>query len=305
MRVRNRPGVAWAHLADDLAVEDEADLVRAADVEVAGDDLLEEDPAGDGLVEHLGEGELRLQDRQVVGVPGGDVLVGERVRQDRQPLAGQCLDVRRAEAVADRLQPAGVIDGGEPVIECLEADPGPGGLPLGPLVAVDAQLGGVGEVGAELEEERAEIGIDAIKIEMAGQRGGAHQPRVRAAVGVVAPLGPPHPRFLLRPADVQHSFPGPEVSQEPLGDVVLALLAEVHQFQAAGGDEVMDVRDERLRHRVHQRRGRKLVTAVPDEEAASPGAVLQPGLPDVEVHPVDALNLETHMIGKDISNSSR
>jgi len=40
--------------------------------------------------------------------------------------------------VADRLQGGRVIDGGEGVVQRGEADPGPGGLPLGPLVAVDA-----------------------------------------------------------------------------------------------------------------------------------------------------------------------
>jgi hypothetical protein len=40
-RVRNVPG----GVAADLAVEDEADLVGAADVEVVADGLLEEDPS--------------------------------------------------------------------------------------------------------------------------------------------------------------------------------------------------------------------------------------------------------------------
>jgi hypothetical protein len=37
-------------------------------------------------------------------------------------------------------------------------------LAFGAFVAVDAQLGGVGEVGAELDEERAEILIEAIEV---------------------------------------------------------------------------------------------------------------------------------------------
>ena len=57
-------------LADDPAAEDEPDLVRPADVQVVADDLLEEDPPGDRRVQHLGEGELRLQHRDLVPVPG-------------------------------------------------------------------------------------------------------------------------------------------------------------------------------------------------------------------------------------------
>ena len=75
-RVRKRPGVRLLALADDAPVEDQLDLVRAADVEVVADHLLEEDPPGDRRVEHLGQGELGLQDRQVVAVAGG--LVGVR-----------------------------------------------------------------------------------------------------------------------------------------------------------------------------------------------------------------------------------
>jgi hypothetical protein len=100
---------------------------------------------------------VSLQDRQLVAVAGGPVRRGERVRQDRQPLAQQRLDLGRAELVADRLQPRWAGDRGERVVQRGEADPGFGGLALGPVVAVDAQLGVVGEVGAELEEERAEV----------------------------------------------------------------------------------------------------------------------------------------------------
>ena len=69
-------------------------------------------------------------------------------------------------------------------------------------------------------------------------------------------------------------------------------LAKLHQLQPAGGDEAVDVGDERLGHRVHQRRGGVVVAAVADEEALHPAAVGQPGLPHVEIHPVDRLHLE-------------
>jgi hypothetical protein len=122
-----------AALADDPAGEDQGDLVRAADVEVVADDLLEEEPPGDRGVQHLGKGKLGLQDGQLVAIPGRDVIGGERVRQDAQPLAQQRVDVWRPEAVAEGLQRRRV-PGGEPVVQGLEADPGPGGRPLGPLM---------------------------------------------------------------------------------------------------------------------------------------------------------------------------
>ena len=294
-----------AALADDPAGEDQRDLVRAADVEVVPDDLLEEDPPGGGCVQDLGEGELGLQDGQLVAVAGGDVISSERVRQDAQPLIQQGADIGRAEPVAEGLQRAGVLARGEPVVQGLEADPGPGGLPLGPLMAVDAQLGGIGEVRAELDEERAEVRIDAIEIEEVDQRAGFHQPRVGAPVGVVPALGPPHRCLLLRPPRVQHPLGAGEARQVPLRHLVLALLAEMHQVDSGRGDEVVDVRDERLGHRVHQRRAGVGVAAVAGEERGRSRAVLQPGLPHVQVHPVDRLDLEHDMPGKDISSRTR
>ena len=56
-------------------------------------DLLEEDPPGHRAVEHLGQGELGLQDRQLIAVAGGLVFWDEQVGQDRKPLAQQGLDV--------------------------------------------------------------------------------------------------------------------------------------------------------------------------------------------------------------------
>ena len=67
----------------------------------------------------------------------------------------------------------------------------------------------------------------------------------------------------------------------------------------------MDVGDERLGHRVHQRGRGVVVAAVADEEALYPAAVGQPGLPDVEIHPVDRLHLEHHVIVEDIGDTAR
>jgi hypothetical protein len=119
-------------------------------------------------------------------------------------------------------------------------------------------------------------------------------------------LGVPHPGLLLGAADEQHPLLLVEPGQELVGDVVLALaLRKADQFQAAGGDEAVDVSDERLGHRVHQRGRGVVVAAVADEEALHPTAVGQPGLPHIQVHPVDRLHLEHHMIVEDIGDAAR
>ncbi|GAA0730799.1 hypothetical protein GCM10010199_46590 [Dactylosporangium roseum] len=71
----------------DAPVEDQPDVVGAAQVEVVVDDLFEEDPSGDRFVEHLGQGELGLQDGDLIAVVGGAVRCGERMRQPAQSLA--------------------------------------------------------------------------------------------------------------------------------------------------------------------------------------------------------------------------
>jgi hypothetical protein len=68
---------------------------------------------------------------------------------------------------------------------------------------------------------------------------------------------------------------------------------------------MMDIGDERLGHRVHQRRGGVGVTAVAGKERGCSRAMLQPWLPHVQVHPVDRLDLEDHMPGQDIGGGTR
>jgi hypothetical protein len=55
---------------------------------------------------------------------------------------------------------------------------------------VQAQPGVVGEVGAELDEERAEVGVDGVDVEVVDQPSGLDDPRVDPALAVVALLGP-------------------------------------------------------------------------------------------------------------------
>src|SRR4029453_6429826 len=83
-----------------------------------------------------------------------------------QPLAQQRVDLLRAQPVADALQPARVIAGGEPVVQRGEPDAGLGRLPLGVLIAVDTQPCGVRKVRAELEEERPEVGVYRVDVEV-------------------------------------------------------------------------------------------------------------------------------------------
>jgi hypothetical protein len=67
------------------------------------------------------------------------------MRQDRQPLAQQRVDLLGPEPITDGLQRGRVLDRGEPIVEGFEGDAGLGGVAFGPLVAIDVQLSVVGK----------------------------------------------------------------------------------------------------------------------------------------------------------------
>src|ERR1700675_831929 len=112
---------------------------------------------------------------------GGAVAGRKRMRQALEPFAQQAIDLARREFVAQPLHQLGVGTGLDAVVQRLERHPTLGKLPLEILVAVDAELGIVGKVGAELQEERPEVLIDTVEIVVVDHRGGFHDPRIGCA----------------------------------------------------------------------------------------------------------------------------
>jgi len=112
------------------------------------------------------------------------------------------------------------------------------------VVTVEAEPGVVGEVGAELDEERAEVGVDAVEVEVVDHPGGLDDPRVGPARGVVPFLGPEQRRLLLGPADEDHALSAPgrlEPGQVLVHHVVLALApGEVHPRDLLLAGETVD-----------------------------------------------------------------
>jgi len=60
-----------------------------------------------GAVEHLRQGELGLQDRELIAVAAAAVSPGEWVRQPRQPAAKERVDLRRRQTVQIRCSRSG------------------------------------------------------------------------------------------------------------------------------------------------------------------------------------------------------
>lgn len=289
----------------DSAIEDQLNLAGSPDVQVLADDLLEEDASGHRPIEHLRQRELGLQDRQRVAVAAGPVAAIERVRQARQPFAQQPVDLLVVQPIADALQCLGVRARQHAVVQRLEGDAALAQLAFGVLVAVDAELGVVGEVRTEFQEERAEVCVDAIEVEVVDHRRAVDHPGIgRAGVRVATALGTHDTGLLLRPSDVQHAFVGVEALQILLGEIVLALvLAEADQIHAGLADEALDIGHERLGLGGDCRRRREalaeMAAKIPDHAAHA----LQLGNVDAEVHPIDALALEHDMVAQDIANA--
>ena len=232
----------------DAPVEDQLHVVGAAHVEVLAQHLFEEDPPLRRSVEDLGPSELRLQNRDVVADALLPVAGRERMRQPRQPLAQQRVHPRRRQGVRQPLHAVGVVAPQDAVVERLERDTPLRQLSLQILVPVDAQLGVVREVRAELQEERSEVVVHRVDVVVVHHRRRVHQPRIaRAGPRVVAALGAQHPRLLLRPPDVEHALASRPRAQVLPCPLVLALpSSERHEVDPVAGGVALDRVDEPL-----------------------------------------------------------
>src|SRR5262245_30319118 len=173
-------------------------------------------------------------------------------------------------------------------------------------MAVNAKLGVVRKVGAELQKERPEVLVDAIKIVVVDHGRRLHDPRIGRAGTRAAPTLRAHdPRLLLCLADVQHTFGLLELAQIPLGNVVLALpLLESNEIDAFGSDELLDIANKGPGHRRHRRRRCKPLAMVNPQIPHRGSHRLQVGHINVEIHAVDRLVLKNHMITQHIRHGS-
>jgi hypothetical protein len=146
------------------AGEDQRDLLGPPDADVVGDQRVKEAARAARIVEHQCAADLDLAHRELPPVAGGAIFARERRRQLGDPAVEESLHVLGAEAVADRLQHAGLITGGEAVRERAIFHAGVLGLALGPFVPVDPDLRRVREVGADLDKARTEVGVEHVEV---------------------------------------------------------------------------------------------------------------------------------------------
>src|SRR4051794_39249791 len=112
-------------------------------------------------------------------------------------------------------------------------------------MTIDAQLGVVREIRAKLEEEGAEIFVDAVEVELVDRRGTLDDPGVFLAVGGGAFLGAKDGRFFLSLAEKQDAFFFGKAATIHGGNVVLAFaLLEVHDGNGVPLNERLDLAQE-------------------------------------------------------------
>ena len=190
----------------DPPLEDEAHLLRSAEVEVVVDRLLEEGAPHARLVEHLGEADLGLHQGDRVLAAALAVRGRERPRECMRPASYIVGDRSGAETVADRLQTHAVVAGEKAVVQLGETDARLVELALGPLVGVHVDTPGKRHVRAHLEKARSELGIENIEVEPfhADRRRHEAKPRTPIRLGLGRPHATERTCPLLGGADEHH-----------------------------------------------------------------------------------------------------
>jgi hypothetical protein len=228
------------------------------------------------------------------------------VRELREPLPQQGVELFGPQPVADRLRPGRVGAAQQAVVERLEADALPVELTLEVFMPVHTQLAGVREVRAELQEERAEVTINGVDVVLVDHGRRAGQPGIRLPVGPPPLLRPVDRRLLLRLADEQHALGRArchKARQVLLRHLVLPLPSrERDQRHPLLPDEPLDRRHERPADRRHQRRRRDRLPAVAPEEPHHPAHMLQARHVHVQIQPIDPLDLQRHVLGKNLGH---
>jgi hypothetical protein len=146
-------------VGSDLATEGQLHLVGATQVEVVGDECLEEAPGTPWCVDHQSARGFDLAYREFP--PVASLMIGgiQRRGDDRYPAIEEGLEVIRPEPIPDRLQPGRIGARGEAVGQLGEGKSFSVCLPLGPLVADNPDFAGIGEVYAQLDEAESELRV--------------------------------------------------------------------------------------------------------------------------------------------------
>ncbi len=245
-------------------------------------------------IPHLGEGELALQDGELVAEAGFPVGRGKGVGQPREPLAVKSLDFLFVELVGQPLRELRVGAAQKPVVQRLEVHTAALELALEVFVPVDAELGGVGKIGAELQEEGTEVLVHGVEVVKVHHRGGVVDPGDGALSGAEAfAYGARDGGLFLGDADKEDSLAALELAQVLLHDLVFALpLLKADDGDGVVVGEVQDAAFEGGAHVHGLLGGGEAVAQVVAEIGGHPSGAGELGDVGVEIHAVDGFQFE-------------
>jgi len=115
-------------------------------------------------IQHLRQRELCLQNGEVIAIASRPILRGEGMGQPGQPFAQHPLNPRSAEPRGERLQARWIRTGHDAIVGCFIGDALRGQLALEVLVPIETELGVVGKVRAELQEERTKVAVHPVDV---------------------------------------------------------------------------------------------------------------------------------------------
>jgi len=210
-----------------------------------------------------------------------------------------------SELFTDGLQSLGISTGSEAVVQRLIGYSLLPELTLGVLVTIHTQLGGIGKIGAELQEKGAEVSIHTVPVVLVDHGCGTNDPGIALAGLRVAPLfGAEDASLFLGSAQKHYPFLLIEVA-ELFGHHLLFALSfiKLDQRDLVLLGKVFDGGYEALGHGTHEGRGSNGLSPMAVKKPHHSTFVLQGGHIEIQVHPVNGFELEGDVILENLSNA--
>ena len=113
---------AAGRAARDASIEDQLHLIGTAEVEILADDFFEETAPGERTIEDLGQGELGLQDRELIPIARRAVRGGEGMRQSPEPFAKDRVDFGGVQGVGDPLHAGGRVARADAIVQAARTE---------------------------------------------------------------------------------------------------------------------------------------------------------------------------------------
>jgi len=173
------------------------------------------------------------------------------------------------------------------------------------FVSVQTELSVIGEIGTELQEKGPKVLIDAVEVVMIHEGGGLDDPGIGAFCLRIAPFfGALDGAFLLGFADEDNAFPVAEVFALLFGKVVFALsFLKGDERNPVVLGKALDGVDELASDRLHHVSGCDFMSALDPYELQCTFDGLELGYIHIEVHPIDALHFQHHVLAQYLGDS--